>query len=89
MILAQVQVTNTINITLILSIISAAGLIAGPLIYFFFKTVRSILKEFYDLRVWMAAYQRELTDNQTARLETCIHSIPGHPENNRPEIVQN
>lgn len=86
MFLSQVQVTNTINITLILSIISAAGLIIAPLTVLFFKALRGILKEIYDLKLWMATYQVDLTNTQTAHLEECIHKIPGHPEN--PDNVQ-
>lgn len=84
MLLAQVQVTNTINITLILSIISAAGLIIAPLTVLFFKALKGILKEIYDLKIWMATYQADLTDRQTAKLEECIHKLPGHPETVQP-----
>lgn len=79
--MAQVTVTNSINITTILSVISAMGVIAVPLIFLLFKIVRSILKELFDLRVWMATYQRDLTEAQTARIEECIHKLPDHPEN--------
>jgi len=79
--LAQVQITNTINITLILAVIAAIGIVAGPLIAMVFKVLRTILKEIYDLKTWQRTYMQEVTDAQTARIEACIHATPGHPEN--------
>lgn len=84
-IMSQVTVTNSINITTILSVIAAMSLVAGPLVFLLFKIVRSVLKEIFDLKLWIATYQRELTDSQTIRLEECIHKIPGHPEYNPVE----
>lgn len=83
--LSQVTVTNTINVTTILSVIAAMGLIATPLIFLLFKIVRSVLKEIFDLKVWIATYQSDLTSRQTAEIEECIHKIPGHPENRTAE----
>lgn len=80
LIIAQVTVTNTINVTTILGIIAAIGTVTGPAVYLLFKTIRQVIKEIYDLKLWMASYHRELTDAQTSQLEACIHRIPGHPE---------
>ena len=77
----QVQVTNTINITLILSVISAIGIAGGFFVAMFFKLVRAVMKEIFETRIEMLKQTQRITDLQTARLESCIHRIPGHPEN--------
>jgi Na+/melibiose symporter-like transporter len=76
-----VQVTNTINITTILAIISAVSIAGGAFIVMFFKLARQVLKEIFELRIELIKQHIELNAAQTAQLEACIHKIPGHPEN--------
>lgn len=91
MILAQeVVVTNTLNITTILAIISAVGLLGGAAVTVIFKLIRQVQKELQEMRLQSLADQNALLAAQVAqthRLEQCIHRMPGHPEN--PENVVN
>lgn len=74
-----IKVTNQVtigNIAAVVILISAV--IAG-----YYKIRRLIAKQHYDF----IAYVKSLTDEQTSRIEACIHKIPSHPENSTPVDV--
>jgi len=79
--IAQVTVTNSLNLTTLIAIATIFLGFAAWLIPKVFKLAQQIIKEILDLKVWIAEYQAKITLEQTMRLEACIHQIPGHPEN--------
>jgi len=81
MMIAQVEVTNTLNLSTIIAISAVFFAASAYVVPKLFKLAQQIIKEILDLKVWMAEYQAKLTMDQTVRLEACIHQIPGHPEN--------
>lgn len=83
MIAQAVQVTNTLNITLILAVISAVSIGGSAAVYVIFKLVRQIQRQLFELQLQAikdAKALMEATHAGAARLEECIHKIPGHPD---------
>lgn len=82
--LQEVQVTNTLNITTILSVISAVSLLGGIVIAVIFKLVKAIQTQIFELQLQSVKNSAAIVEAQRTvhdSLQACIHQIPGHPEN--------
>lgn len=77
----EVVVTNSLNLTTILAVVSAVSIIGGAVVIMFFKLVRQVMKEIFETRIELIKQTQALLRVQTAEIQQCIHKIPGHPEN--------
>lgn len=80
----DVQITPTITTGQILTMLTFAGVFIGTAITIYFKLKEQWIISQQNMEARLKKHQEQLTSDQTAELQSCIHQIPNHPENIKP-----